>query len=153
MMMGPPVGGPMGPMGFSPMGMSMTPAGYPRPPLQPGEPPHAMYPPPPANPAVQHKKAGPTAAAQKNTPSTTTPRTPAVRVKFDPASSRKKRKLSPGSPEPTLPYFGPNMPEQPKTAALAVFSFLSNDDLYNAGLVCKAWTQLSINDELWKFES
>jgi hypothetical protein len=76
-----------------------------------------------------------------------------VRVKFDAASSRKKRKLNPGEPEPTLPIFGSKYPEQPKTTALAIFSFLSNDDLYNAGLVCKPWSQLAMDGELWKFQT
>jgi hypothetical protein len=137
MMMGPPMGGPMGGMGYSPMGGPMTPAGY-YPPM------HGMYPPPP------HQRQPEQSAPLKRT---STPRTPAVRVEFDPASSRKKRKLSPGVAEPTLAYFGDKLPEQPKTTALAIFSFLSNDDLYNAGLVSKSWTKLAMDEELWKFQS
>lgn len=147
MMMGPP----MGHMGYSPMGIPMTPAGYPHPQhMAQGEPHHSMYPPPPGNPSAHR----PTEVhpPPKITP-TATPRTPAVRVRFDPASSRKKRKLSPGVPEPTFPYFGEKLPEQPKTTALAIFSFLSNDDLYNAGLVCKKWTQIAMDGELWKFQT
>lgn len=146
MMMGPP-------MGYSPMGMPITP-GYPNPPPHmgpPGEPPHGMYPPPPGHPAASRHPGAP--PPPKNvTPVAPTPRTPAVRVQFDPQSSRKKRKLSPGEHEPTLKIFGPEYPEQPKTTALAIFSFLSNDDLYNAGLVCKQWSQLAIDGELWKFQ-
>jgi hypothetical protein len=149
MMMGPP----MGPMGFSPMGMQMTPAGYSNQPHMPqGEHhPHGMYPPPPGHPGMS--RAQQPSRPQKKVAPKVTPRTPGVRVQFDPASSRKKRKLSSGAQEPTLPYFGENLPEQPKTTALAIFSFLSNDDLYNAGLVCKKWTQLSMDEELWKFQS
>jgi hypothetical protein len=52
-----------------------------------------------------------------------------------------------------MPCFGKKYPEQPKTTALAIFSFLSNDDLYNAGLVCKSWSQLAMDGELWKFQT
>jgi hypothetical protein len=142
LMMGPPMGGPMTGMGYSPMGGPMTPAGY-YPPMSHGEM-HGMYPPPP-----QQRLAEQSAPPKR----TSAPRTPAVRVEFDPASSRKKRKLSPGVAEPTLAYFGDKLPEQPKTTALAIFSFLSNDDLYNAGLVCKSWTKLAMDEELWKFQS
>jgi F-box-like len=86
------------------------------------------------------------------TPMRGTPRTPGVRVQFDPTSSRKKRKISPGQEEASVPFFGMRYPAQPKTTALAVFAFLSNDDLYNAGLVCKSWSHLAMDDELWKFD-
>jgi len=84
-------------------------------------------------------------------PSISTPRTPAFRLGFDPHSSKKKRKMGPGKEEPAFSYFGPRCPEQPKTTALTIFSFLSNDDLYNASLVSKAWTGLSLDEELWQF--
>jgi hypothetical protein len=149
MMMGPP-------MGYSPMGMPMTPAGYPNPPHMQGEPPHGMYPPPPPPPgslSSASRNTDTTRPPKHVTPMAATPKTPAVRVKFDPSTSRKKRKLSPGEPEATLPFFGGKYPEQPKTTALAIFSFLSNDDLYNAGLVCKSWSQLAMDGELWKFQT
>jgi hypothetical protein len=141
LMMGPPMGGPMAGMGYSPMG-GMAPSGY-YPPMPHGGEMHGMYPPPPQQ-RLAEQSAPPKITA--------TPRTPAVRVKFDAASSRKKRK-SPGAAEPTLAYFGDKLPEQPKTTALAIFSFLSNDDLYNAGLVCKSWTKLAMDEELWKFQT
>jgi hypothetical protein len=82
-----------------------------------------------------------------------TPATPAIRVPYDPSTSRKKRKAG-DAPEATLAYFGGKLPEQPKTTALSVFSFLSNSDLINgAGLVCKRWNRLSKDEELWKFQS
>jgi hypothetical protein len=81
-----------------------------------------------------------------------TPKTPAIRLSFDPATSRKNRKVIEGEWEETHPYFGGTLPKQPKTAALAIFSFLSNDDLYNAGLVCKSWSMLAMDNELWKFQ-
>lgn len=105
--------------------------------------------------------AGPTAAGEpatvhgtkrsvnKITPSMA-PRTPAVRLQFDPSSSRKRRKKG-NQDEETYPYFGPKVPEQPKTTALAVFSFLSNDDVYKAALVCKTWKALAEDGELWQF--
>lgn len=139
MMMGPPIG-------YSPMGMPMTPAGYP-----PHPDAHGMYPPPPGPPPSSRKHAP--LAPKSVTPAMTTPRTPAVRIQFDPATSRKKRKLSSGELEPTLPYFGDDLPKQPKTTALAIFAFLSNDDIYNAGLVCKSWSRLAVDEELWKFQS
>eukprot|EP00339_Tiarina_fusa_P025740 CAMPEP_0117049734 /NCGR_PEP_ID=MMETSP0472-20121206/34343_1 /TAXON_ID=693140 ORGANISM="Tiarina fusus, Strain LIS" /NCGR_SAMPLE_ID=MMETSP0472 /ASSEMBLY_ACC=CAM_ASM_000603 /LENGTH=1100 /DNA_ID=CAMNT_0004763257 /DNA_START=351 /DNA_END=3653 /DNA_ORIENTATION=- len=146
------------PPGHSPsmMGIPITPAGYAYPPhMAPGEaPPHGMYHPPPTIPHSAARKPPPPRQSKTVTPGTaSTPKTPAVRVfKFDPATSRKKRKLSPDGKEPTLPYFGEQTPQQPKTTVLAIFSFLTNDDLFNAGLVCKSWSQLATDGELWKFE-
>ena len=79
-----------------------------------------------------------------------TPRTPGIRLGYDPYSSKRKRKLSPGQDEETFTYFG-ELPKQPKTTALAIFSFLSNDDIYNAGLVSNQWSQLAMDEELWQF--
>ena len=78
-----------------------------------------------------------------------TPRTPAIPLGFDASKRRSKITL----PEPTLDYFGPSRPEQPKTTALSIFSFLSNDDLYNAGLVCKRWSRLAMDEELLQFQA
>eukprot|EP00934_Nitzschia_sp_Nitz4_P002293 Nitzschia sp. Nitz4//scaffold291_size36643//13547//16546//NITZ4_007763-RA/size36643-augustus-gene-0.0-mRNA-1//1//CDS//3329546127//2293//frame0 len=137
------------------MGIPMTP-GYPHhlpPPHMQGESPHGIYPPmPPGPPSSANRRSTKRPAPPAVTPAASTPKTPGVRVQFDPASSRKKRKISPGQTETTSPIFGDKLPEQPKTTALAIFSFLSNDDLYNAGLVCKSWSQLAMDGELWKFE-
>jgi hypothetical protein len=170
----------MGGMAYSPMGMPpMTPVGYQKPLTMSHGDHRGMYPPTPApgipTPAAATRPLAPLASAAKtitpvapitvtssavavaattDTASKTTrmtPRTPGIRVKFDPASSRKKLKLSPGSAEPTYAYFGTNTPEQTKTTALAVFSFLSNSDVYNASLVSKKWSQLAVDEELWKF--
>jgi len=138
----------------------MTPGRYHGPPhhMPPGEGPHrGMYHPPPSNraPSSGRKappKDPPAAPKDMKNPSVVTPKTPAVRIKFDPATSRKKRQVT-SREEPTLPYFGTRAPEQPKTAALAIFSFLSNDDLYHAGLVCKRWSELAMDNELWKFQA
>jgi hypothetical protein len=163
--MGPPPPPMMGhpQMGYSPMGMPMTPAGYRHNPPPPhyrgppmeGPPPHGMYPPPHGSRSSSSRTMQPPlkhSAATIN-PTVVTPKTPAVRVKFDPATSRKNRKLNPGQIEPTTPFFGEKYPEQPKTTTLAIFSYLSNDDLYHAGLVCKRWSGLAMDDELWKFET
>jgi hypothetical protein len=76
--------------------------------------------------------------------------TKGIRLGYDPYSSKRKRKLSPGQDQETFTYFG-ELPKQPKTTALAIFSFLSNDDIYNAGLVSNQWSQLAMDEELWQF--
>jgi hypothetical protein len=155
------------PIGYSPMGVPM--AGYHGGPPHPHQGhPRGMYPPPsssqrppsssarkalpPKAPPATPKASGvetPTSASVDAT--TTPPKTPAVRIEFDPATSRKKRMVTPGEVEPTAVPFGKANPEQPKTTALAIFSFLSNDDLYHAGLVCKKWSRLAMDEELWNF--
>ena len=142
-------------MGYPPMGMPVTP-GYHGPPhrLSSGEGlPHSMYRPPHSSRPPSAGKPMPTPTMKDHSKNTAvSPRTPGVRIQFDPATSRKKRKVTPGGIEPTKPYFGKNIPQQPKTTALAVFAFLSNDDLYHAGLVCKRWSGLAMDGELWKFQ-
>ena len=91
----------------------------------------------------------PKRSSNKDTPSIP-PRTPAVRLEFDPSSSRKRRKKD-DQDEATYPYFGNNVSAQPKTTALAVFSFLSNEDVYKAALVSKTWKSLAEDGELWQF--
>jgi len=81
-------------------------------------------------------------------PTPKTPRTPAIRLAYDPKTSKKKRKLPLGFMEQLFPFFG-KLPDQPKTAALTIFSFLTNDEMYNAGLVCKRWSRLAVDEELW----
>ena len=108
-----------------------------------------------------HFDAPPTAARQtshslkrdvaKITPSAA-PRTPALRLKFDPSTSRKRRKTE-NDDEPTYPYFGDLPPTQPKTTALTIFSFLSSQDVQEAALVCKTWKTLAEDEELWQFPS
>lgn len=96
---------------------------------------------------VRHPYPDPRRPQQFATPKT--PKTPAVRRVYDPKTSKRKRKLKPGTQEQTFPYFE-KVPEQPKTTALAIFSFLTNDEMYNAGLVCKRWSRLAIDEELWE---
>lgn len=143
------------PHGYPPLGMPVTP-GYHRPPvrMQPGESmPHSAY-------RAQHRNRSGSCGKPMPTPITkdhlktvaVSPRTPAVRKPFDPTTNRKKRKVIPGEMEPTEPYFGNDFPQQPKITALAVFAFLSNDDLYHASLVCWRWSKLAMDEELWKFQ-
>lgn len=47
------------------------------------------------------------------------------------------------------PYFGPDVPSQTKTTALMVFSYLTNDDLFNASIVSKRWCNVSFDKALW----
>ncbi|GAX21038.1 hypothetical protein FisN_1Lh290 [Fistulifera solaris] len=78
--------------------------------------------------------------ASKNT----APRTPPVRIEFDPSSSRKSK-----SEEEMLSLFGD--PKQPKHTILNVFSFLTNADIYNASIVSKEWGRIALDKELWEY--
>jgi len=130
--------------GYAPMNMPVTP-GYHRPT-------HSMYRPPHSNRLSSASKPIAKSTTKGNPKSTAvSPKTPGIRKPFDPATSRKKRKTTDGESEPTESYFGEKI-KQPKTTALAVFSFLSNDDLYHASLVNRRWGELAFDDELWKFQ-
>eukprot|EP00804_Cyclotella_cryptica_P029856 CCRYP_010772-RB/>CCRYP_010772-RB protein AED:0.28 eAED:0.28 QI:552/1/1/1/0.66/0.75/4/1007/1052 len=76
-----------------------------------------------------------------------TPETSSVRRGFHPHPSKKhsSRKV-----EPRGAIFGPNVPTQTRTTALSIFSFLSNEDLFNASIVSKAWSNLAFDNELWQ---
>ena len=52
----------------------------------------------------------------------------------------------------TKHVFGPFNMAQKKVTSLIIFSFLSNDDVYNASLVCKDWNKLLLHEELWKYD-
>lgn len=93
------------------------------------------------------KTAAPTPAPKA---AAATPRTPGVRLGYDPYSSKKKRRLRPGEKEASFAYFG-DCPQQPKTTALAVFSFLTNQEICKARLVSKQWSGLGMDEELWQF--
>jgi F-box-like len=149
----------MGQMGFSPLG-GMNPrtpgytdvvppnvGGFPQPPPQPRVPSTTTAATAPPTTAAPTETTQQQPILPKITPA---PRTPAVRVSFDPSSFRKK--LTTGFEEVTFPYFGPSpIPAQPKTTALAIFSYLSNKDASQAALVCKTWKSLAEDEELWKF--
>ena len=76
----------------------------------------------------------------------------AIRKLFEVSASRKERNRDTETKEEeTYPYFGSLVPNQPRTTALLIFSFLSNADTYNAAQVCKDWNHLANDEELWLF--
>ena len=131
---------------YPPINMAVTP-GYHRSThrMTPGEgPAHNMYRPTHGSRVSSASKpSGAWATKEPHKTTSGSPKTPGVRKAFDLATSRKG--------EPTEPLFGIKNAKQPKTTALAVFSFLSNDDLYHASLVCRRWGELAFDNELWKF--
>ncbi len=74
----------------------------------------------------------------------TAPRTPPIRIEFDPSSSRKSK-----SEGEMLTLFG--KPKQPKRTVLTIFSFLTNTDIYNASIVSKEWGRIAMDKELWEY--
>ncbi len=72
------------------------------------------------------------------------PRTPPVRIQFDPSSSRKSK-----TEEEMLSLFGKT--KQPKRTILNIFSFLTNVDIYNASIVSKEWGIVAMDRELWEY--
>jgi hypothetical protein len=138
----------MGAIGYSPMGVPPITPGYGDPRM--GDPSRFSRPGPtvaPGSVARQVMKR----PAQKITPGASSPRTPGVRRAFDPAQSRKKRRKG-NTEEDALPFFGPSLPPQTKTAALVVFSFLSNEDVHKAAQVCRNWKRLATDEELWQVD-
>ena len=71
----------------------------------------------------------------------------AVRKGFNPHSPKKKLAEKVKSRDP---YFGPNVQKQTRTTALNIFSYLSNEDLFNASIVSKQWSSLAFDNELWQ---
>ena len=106
---------------------------------------------PPATPVAASGTSSILKPMSDETPQRAPHRTPSRRLDFDPLGSKRKRKIQRGFNEPAREFFGPSLPAQTKTAALSVFSFLSNDDIYNTSLVCKGWSKLSLDEELWHF--
>jgi hypothetical protein len=47
-------------------------------------------------------------------------------------------------------YFGPDLAYQSKFTALYVFSYLDNEDLFNASIVSKLWCDVSFDRALWR---
>ncbi len=125
----------MAPVGYSPIGMQPVTPAYQRPGRDKSFPP---------TPHFEQK----VRTQQKPSPKMCTPKNPAARKGFDPHSSKKKN----GEKEPTKQYFGPDNAAQTKTIALNIFSFLSNDDIYNASLVSHTWSKLCLDEELWQFD-
>ena len=123
----------MAPVGYSPIGM------------QPITPFSASG---PQQPMLRDKTFAPTSYFHQQVTKKTTPRNHAARRGFDHHSIKKKT----GRYESKRHYFGPGNAPQTKTTALTIFSFLSNDDIYNASLVSHAWSKLCLDEELWQFE-
>jgi len=84
--------------------------------------------------------------SQRVTPQSRTPKTPKARR--DPASATKAEK---GTKVEEDQYFGQNNKSIPKPLALAVMSFLSNEEIYNASVVSKTWCTLALDDGLWEW--
>jgi F-box-like len=84
-----------------------------------------------------------------NSPIETTKAPTVVRRVFNSALSRESCKV--GDSEPLEEVFGEKLPPQSKTTVLTIFAFLGDGDLYRASLVCKQWSKLAIDKELWKF--
>ena len=128
--MGPPMM--MGHMGYSPIGM------------QPATP---LYTSnnmsrnvnPPKHPRMQKP-------SHHRGPPISTPRRPVARRIFYFKLNKRR-----SEEEMKRPYFGLNNLEHSKTTALTIFSFLSNDDIYNASLVSRTWSKLSLDETIWDF--
>lgn len=69
-----------------------------------------------------------------------------VRKGFNPHASKK----SSGKVESKESYFGPDVPMQTRTTALHIFSFLENEELFNASIVSKTFSSLAFDSELWQ---
>ena len=124
----------LGPVGFSPMGM------------QPVTPYSANS---VKRQVAKESNVSQSASSQKKAaPVKGSPKTRAARKGFNPHAMKKKS----GKVEIAESYFGPENAAQTKTTALAILSFLSNDDIYNASLVCHTWSKLCLDEELWQFE-
>lgn len=73
--------------------------------------------------------------------------TTSVRKGFNPHTSTN---LTLKSMESRDSYFGPCVPKTSRSTALHVFSFLTNEDLFNASIVSKSWSSLAFDQHLWQ---
>jgi len=72
----------------------------------------------------------------------------AVRKGFDPhlvGKSKSSQKMK--SKES---FFGSGVSKQSRATALNIFSYLSNEDLFNASITCKTFSSLAFDNELWQ---
>jgi len=109
---------------------------------------------PPGTPAYQRfyppyptPQSRPIIGSQLKTPQLKTPKTPVARR--DPLSAKKSKNSENAIKKEC---FGPQNGVQEKRAAIGIFSFLSNEELYNASIVSKTWSSLATDDELWQFD-
>jgi hypothetical protein len=110
-------------------------------------PPHPVYTVSMAERASRHQQhhqpwSAPQKPSQSYTTTSSTPRTPSFQRRLDDVRSKENS-------ERKEPYFGPDVPDQTKTTALTVFSYLTNDDLFNASIVSKRWCDVSFDQALW----
>lgn len=84
--------------------------------------------------------------SQHVTPQSRTPKTP--RGRRDPLSAKKMGKAADMKVDL---YFGHENVSLPKSLGLGIMSYLSNEELYNASLVSKAWCCLALDEGLWEF--
>ena len=110
-------------------------------------PPHPVYSVSMAERASRHQQhhqpwSAPQKPSQSYTTTSSTPRTPSFQRRLDDVRSKENS-------ERKEPYFGPDVPDQTKTTALTVFSYLTNDDLFNASIVSKRWCDVSFDQALW----
>jgi hypothetical protein len=124
------------PMGYSPMGVPMTPS-------------YGMGHHDPRNFPPQQTLIAPAPTAPKTEPKDpkrTVPEiTPGAALSSEP---RKKRKASVKVATITFPYFGSKVPEQPRKTAIKILAFLSKQDLNRASLVSKLWRETARDEEL-----
>lgn len=121
----------------------------------PHMPPH--HPPPPYSASRQHQQRSSAQQPQKQPsiydlhppPVASTPRSASLPRGYD-HQSNIRRQLPPQEMEPTAAYFGPDVEAQTKNSALTVFSYLDNDDLFNASIVSKKWCDVAFDKELWR---
>lgn len=61
-----------------------------------------------------------------------------------------RRKAQSENMDQKVAYFGPDLANQSKSTALKVFSYLDNEDLFNASIVSKLWCNVSFDRALWR---
>ncbi|KAL7473477.1 hypothetical protein ACHAXS_013950 [Conticribra weissflogii] len=71
-----------------------------------------------------------------------------IRKKFDPLEF-KQIPFRSTKAELRKHYFGPDVSGQTKTTTLTVFSYLANEDLFNASVVSKLWSDIATDEALW----
>jgi len=78
-----------------------------------------------------------------------TPRTTSFQRKLDRLRRKEEEEELLTHRESKMAYFGPDVAGQTKTTALSVFSYLTNDDLFNASIVSKRFNEVAFADQTW----
>jgi len=138
----------------------MMPHGYPNPYGLPGQPPVLGYPHmmprhPISYTGTQPSVQPPTPTSRKTSVSVkpaghavNLQKPSALRKIFDPLKFKQSSSQS-AKAELNEHYFGPNVNSQTKTTTLTVFSYLANEDLFNASVVSKLWSDVATDEALW----